>query len=136
MQGTRCAKFHPALDIPHAELILRKGYDAHIDSYSAARATPCLPQEIRPRAAPGDPVFFAPDRPDDVPRKITEEHLPTETLAAMKRADTPPAIVYAYRKTGLLLMEEMQDNYPPARVAEWKAAIAENERLAAERNGG
>ena len=94
MQGTRCAKFHPALDIPHAELILRKGYDAHIDSYSAARATPCLPQEIRPRAKPGDPVFFAPDRPDDVPRKITEEHLRTETLAAMKRADTPPAIVY------------------------------------------
>ena len=81
-------------------------------------------------------MFFAPDRPDDVPRKITEEHLRTETLAAMKRADTPPAIVYAYRKTGLLLMEEMQDNYPPARVAEWKAAIAEYERLAAERNGG
>lgn len=35
VQGTRGAEFHPALDIPHAELILRKGYNREIDSYSA-----------------------------------------------------------------------------------------------------
>jgi nicotinamidase/pyrazinamidase len=35
VQGTKGAGFHPALDIPHAELILRKGYDPGIDSYSA-----------------------------------------------------------------------------------------------------
>ena len=35
VQGTRGAGFHAALDIPHAELILRKGYHAQIDSYSA-----------------------------------------------------------------------------------------------------
>lgn len=35
VQGTRGAEFHPALDIPHAQLILRKGYDRQIDSYSA-----------------------------------------------------------------------------------------------------
>jgi nicotinamidase/pyrazinamidase len=35
VQGTRGAKFHAALDIPHAELILRKGYHPQIDSYSA-----------------------------------------------------------------------------------------------------
>ena len=35
VQNTRGAKFHPALDIPHAELVLRKGFRASIDSYSA-----------------------------------------------------------------------------------------------------
>jgi nicotinamidase/pyrazinamidase len=37
VQGTAGAAFHPALDIPHAELILRKGFRAAIDSYSAFR---------------------------------------------------------------------------------------------------
>ena len=35
VQHTRGADFHPALHIPHAELILRKGFRRHIDSYSA-----------------------------------------------------------------------------------------------------
>jgi nicotinamidase/pyrazinamidase len=35
VQGTRGAEFHPALGVPHAELILRKGFRAAIDSYSA-----------------------------------------------------------------------------------------------------
>ncbi len=35
VQGTHGAEFHGALDVPHAELILRKGYHPHIDSYSA-----------------------------------------------------------------------------------------------------
>jgi nicotinamidase/pyrazinamidase len=35
VQGTRGAEFHSALRIPHAELILRKGYHPDIDSYSA-----------------------------------------------------------------------------------------------------
>jgi len=35
IQGTRGAELHPALEIPHAELILRKGFRTHIDSYSA-----------------------------------------------------------------------------------------------------
>jgi nicotinamidase/pyrazinamidase len=33
--GTRGADFHPALEIPHAALVLRKGFRRHIDSYSA-----------------------------------------------------------------------------------------------------
>ena len=37
VQGTRGAAFHPRLDIPHAELVLRKGYHPAIDSYSAFR---------------------------------------------------------------------------------------------------
>ena len=35
LQNTPGADFHPALQIPHAELILRKGFRKQIDSYSA-----------------------------------------------------------------------------------------------------
>lgn len=35
LQNTPGADFHPALHIPHAELILRKGFRTHIDAYSA-----------------------------------------------------------------------------------------------------
>ncbi len=37
VQGTPGAAFHPALDIPQAELVIRKGYHPLIDSYSAFR---------------------------------------------------------------------------------------------------
>jgi nicotinamidase/pyrazinamidase len=37
VQGTAGAGFHPGLDIPQVELIVRKGYRAGIDSYSAFR---------------------------------------------------------------------------------------------------
>jgi nicotinamidase/pyrazinamidase len=35
VQGTAGADFHPGLDIPHAELVLRKGFRRAVDSYSA-----------------------------------------------------------------------------------------------------
>jgi nicotinamidase/pyrazinamidase len=35
VQGTPGAEFHPLLSLPKAELILRKGYRAEVDSYSA-----------------------------------------------------------------------------------------------------
>ena len=35
IQGTPGAQFHPALHLPQAELILRKGFRPHVDSYSA-----------------------------------------------------------------------------------------------------
>jgi nicotinamidase/pyrazinamidase len=55
VQGTAGAAFHPALDIPHAELVIRKGYRRDIDSYSAFfendRATPTgLAGYLRERA--------------------------------------------------------------------------------------
>jgi nicotinamidase/pyrazinamidase len=44
VQGSKGAEFHPALHLPQAELILRKGFHTHVDSYSAFyendRATP------------------------------------------------------------------------------------------------
>jgi len=35
VQGTQGAGFHPKLDVPHAELVLRKGFRSTVDSYSA-----------------------------------------------------------------------------------------------------
>jgi len=37
VQGTPGASFHPGLDIPQVELVIRKGYRSQIDSYSAFR---------------------------------------------------------------------------------------------------
>jgi nicotinamidase/pyrazinamidase len=35
VQGTSDAALHPDLDVPHAQLIVRKGFHADVDSYSA-----------------------------------------------------------------------------------------------------
>jgi len=35
VQGNRGSQFHPALNLPQAEIILRKGFSPQIDSYSA-----------------------------------------------------------------------------------------------------
>jgi nicotinamidase/pyrazinamidase len=37
VQGTKWAAFHPGLEAPRAELVLRKGFRSEIDSYSAFR---------------------------------------------------------------------------------------------------
>jgi nicotinamidase/pyrazinamidase len=37
VQGTQGASFHPKLDVPHAELVVRKGFRSAVDSYSAFR---------------------------------------------------------------------------------------------------
>jgi nicotinamidase/pyrazinamidase len=37
VQDTPGAAFHPGLDVPHAELVVRKGFRSAIDSYSAFR---------------------------------------------------------------------------------------------------
>lgn len=42
-QGTRGADFHPGLDIPHAQLVIRKGYRGEVDSYSAFNEADRLP---------------------------------------------------------------------------------------------
>jgi nicotinamidase/pyrazinamidase len=34
VQGTEGAEFAPGLDIPHAQLVIRKGYHKSVDSYS------------------------------------------------------------------------------------------------------
>jgi len=77
---------------------------------------------------PGEPVFFDPDK--DVPTEISDERFRDDMLAMM--ADGPPHLTYAYLKTGLMLMEGMEEYYDPADVAEYKAAIDEYFRLEGE----
>jgi hypothetical protein len=49
-----------------------------------------------------------------------------ERLEAMRKAGTPPQIVYAYKRTGgLLLTEDIREHWPPDRVKEWDDAIHE-----------
>jgi hypothetical protein len=71
----------------------------------------------------GEPVFFDPD--EDVPTPLTEEKLMKDLLEAMNTAELPPQIAYAVKKTGLMLMEGMEGNYPPDAVEDWEAAIEE-----------
>jgi hypothetical protein len=77
---------------------------------------------------PGELVFFDPDQ--DVPMEISEEKLREDMLELL--SEFPPQFAYAYAKTGLLLMGEQVEHYPPDAVAEWKAAIDEYFRLADE----
>jgi hypothetical protein len=67
---------------------------------------------------PGDPFFFDPNK--DVPTKI--ETFDDEVLLAMRKAGIDLAIVYAFRKTGLMLISDQVVNYSPEAIAEWNAA--------------
>jgi hypothetical protein len=70
---------------------------------------------------PGEPVFFDPDK--DLPTEMSEEQVREDMLKVLEGG--PPQFAYAYAKTGLLMMEGMEEYYDPADVAEYKAAIDE-----------
>jgi len=70
---------------------------------------------------PGDPLFFDPDA--DEPRQYPEERMKAEILEAMRKAGTPPEIIYAFKKTDLLLVEA--SDAPLHLHKEWNDAIAE-----------
>ncbi len=72
---------------------------------------------------PGDPMFFDPTK--DVPTPIDEAKMMQDVLAAMGSASLPPELAYAFKKTGLILIAEMVDEYPPETVDEYNAAIEE-----------
>ena len=56
---------------------------------------------------PSDPVFFNPDAPEPVPMSAVK--LQAETVETMRKAGTPPQIIYGYKRTGgLLLREDMR----------------------------
>ena len=68
-----------------------------------------------------DPIIFDPDA--DQPTPISSVRIEAEMLEAMRKGGTPPQIIYAYRKTGLLLMEDSPAS-PRDRQA-WEVAIKE-----------
>ncbi len=71
----------------------------------------------------GDPIFFDPDA--DEPRQLSIEELNREILSVMRASDVPPQIIYAFKKTGMILSERLKDEYPAEKVATWEAAIDE-----------
>jgi hypothetical protein len=82
---------------------------------------------------PGDPLFFDPDK--DVPTPIDPKRMEDETVAALRKAGVAPQIIFAYKRTGRLLMKDNLANYPPEARAEWKAAIDEYFRLEEQASG-
>lgn len=75
------------------------------------------------RPDPNDPVFFDPDA--DEPRALSADKMDKDIFAAMRAAGTPPEIMYAFKKTGMLLLDGLKPTYPADAVAEWDAAIDE-----------
>jgi hypothetical protein len=110
----------------------KKSRDARQQQRSARRRNPLEILEDQRKAfekkfcrppGPGDPLFFDPTA--DEPTKLRVEQFDKEVLAAMQAAGTPPQIMYAFKKTGLLLSQELMNTYPADAVKEWEAAIHE-----------
>jgi hypothetical protein len=78
---------------------------------------------------PHEPVFFDPN--EDEPTPIRLEEVQEACMTLLQGA--PPQIIYAYKKTGRILLEDLRDTYPPDAVAEFDAAI--QEYFALERSG-
>jgi len=100
------------------------------DAGRVARAARRISRQVWPRPGPNDPLLFDPDK--DEPTPIGEARLDAEMLEAMRKTGVAPQIIYAYRKTGRLLLEGGRDLYPPEAQAAWDAAIDEYFRLEAQ----
>jgi hypothetical protein len=72
---------------------------------------------------PKDPLFFNPDSLKPEPFRLDEVR--DETEAAMVLAGIRPEIVYAHRKTGLIVTWESYGTLPKSALAEWEAAVEE-----------
>lgn len=72
---------------------------------------------------PKDPIFFNPDSLKPEPFRLDE--FSEESEKAMVLAGIRPEIVYAHRKTGLIVSEESYGKLPKSAQAEWNAAVEE-----------
>ncbi len=76
---------------------------------------------------PDDPVFFDPDA--DTPQPLDLERYEKDLADAMAAAGIDPRLIYASRKTGLLVTEENLDKLPEEALEEWNAALDEYDEL-------
>lgn len=81
---------------------------------------------------PSDPVFFEPDA--DVPQQIDDDFMQREIVDAMGRAGIRPELIYAYKKTGVMLTRRNESFAAPEDRAAFDEAIDEYLRL--ERQSG
>ena len=72
---------------------------------------------------PDDPVFFNPDA--DTPQPFPLDKFTEESVQAMVRAGIRPEMIYAHRKTGLIVTEENRHKLLPEAMAAWEAAVDE-----------
>jgi hypothetical protein len=66
-------------------------------------------------------VFFDPDAKEPVPWPL--EKMEAELFEAMRKAGTPPQIIYAYKKTGGLLLTEESHRRVPGRCGSVEMAL-------------
>ncbi|MGC2660219.1 MAG: hypothetical protein WA324_19850 [Bryobacteraceae bacterium] len=71
----------------------------------------------------GDPVFFDPN--SDTPQRVSEQLVDAEITRAMAVAGIDPSIIYAYRKTGLLVSESNWARLSQKDRDHWNQAIDE-----------
>jgi hypothetical protein len=57
--------------------------------------------------------------------KSRSKKIKQDMIAAMRAADIPPQLIYAYERTGFLLSKESYQNLSPEDKAEYDTAIAE-----------
>jgi hypothetical protein len=72
-----------------------------------------------------DPIFFDPDA--DTPQPYSEEKYNEELIEAMRRDGVDERYINAWRKTGLLVTQENIDLMTPEELAEFEAAMDEEE---------
>jgi len=70
-----------------------------------------------------EPMFFDPDY--DEPTPLSEKKIEDEMVAVLENVGVGPQIIYAYKKTGLLLTAENESLVSTQDIAEWDAAIDE-----------
>lgn len=70
---------------------------------------------------PEDPVFFDPDK--DEPTPLDVEQAFADLPDQMRLAGIRPELIYAYEKTGLILMEG--EDYPQNIIDQYQAAMRE-----------
>ena len=76
---------------------------------------------------PDDPVFFDPDA--DTPQPFNSDTYARELAEAMAAAGIDPALIYAAKKTGLLVTEDNRHLIPDEAMEEWAAALREYKEL-------
>ena len=72
---------------------------------------------------PNDPLFFNPEALKPEPFRIDE--FQEETEKAMVLAGIRPEIIYAFRKTGLVVTEDNYGKLPKSAQVEWTLAMEE-----------
>src|ERR1700738_1655368 len=70
----------------------------------------------------GEPLIFDPDF--DTPTPYTDEKMTTMMVEAMEAAGTSAHLIFAYRKTGMMMGTENAGLWTVAEIEEWNAAIA------------